>query len=179
LARGAQQRQHPFRIVVLATVDAQLAPQLRNVVLRQVDIEQATVVCHTDYRSEKVLQIQQHNLVSWLFYDPGQQIQLRLQGRAQLHYHDQIAGAAWEQTPARHYYCGLAPAMAVAQPNSGLPTSIAPELTAAESAAGWDNFAVIRSGITTIDWLKLGVNGHYRAQFWRDAENWRGTWVTP
>ena len=177
LQDGVEDDQHPCRTALLATTGPAGA-SLRTVVLRQVIEAGRLLRCYTDVRSAKVAEIQRDPRVSWLVYHPGEKVQLRLSGRAVLHMADNLAKARWQATPdvRRQVYRGVAP------PGTPLddPTAAFPP-PAAETAPdeGWENFAVLSSQIDSIDWLYVGRQGHRRAKFRWQGDEWTTSWVVP
>jgi hypothetical protein len=123
------------------------------------------VLCYTDARSDKAKQINQNPGVSWLFYDPGERRQVRLEGQGFIHTDDDIAEAEWAGTSEAHrrLYAGPAPGFAPRQ----------------DQSPARSHFAVIRCRVGAVDWLDLKAPGHRRARFtWRNG-NWRADWIAP
>lgn len=182
LGRGVREAKAPFHTPVLATLTPH-GPEPRVVVLREADAVNRRLRCHTDVRSRKVAEIAAQPAVSWLFYDAAQKIQIRAGGMAQVHHLDDLAARAWTDSrlsSRRCYVIADAPGTVVDAPKSGLPKHLTGRIpTLAESAAGWENFAVVVAEITRLDWLYLDAHGHRRAQFVWDGADWRGTWVIP
>ncbi len=88
--KGAERSAEPFHLGVLATSGVQ-GPSLRTVVLRAVYPEQRVLLCHTDSRSEKLMEIRNDERVAWLFYDPDKKLQVRLRGKAAVRADDSLA----------------------------------------------------------------------------------------
>ena len=184
LGRGAEQRDHPYRLGVLGTCDTSGSGcELRTVVLRRCDPQHRELIFHTDARSPKLGWIAHNPRISWLFYDPEAKLQLRLQGHAAVHRGDRVADQAWAATPLRSrrsYATEAPPGTPLDGPASGLPASFqAHDATAADSHDFSDCFAVVVTTIRDIDWLYLSSRGHRRAQFGWAAGGWTGRWVVP
>lgn len=170
LGQGVVRARHPFHTPALAS-QADSGPDVRTVVLRHVDPSRRRLLCHTDFRSPKVGELQASPDVAWLFYDPGNKTQLRIKGRVQVHHEDELARARWEQSTTRSRQCYHA---AYAPGTPGTAT-----LAAEPLEAGFDNFAVIDCTVTSIDWLYLRSRGHLRARFeWQDI-TWHSQWIAP
>lgn len=204
LKEGARSARSPFHTAVLGTVEDG-EPRLRTVVLRDADREAARVLCHTDARSAKVRQIGADAPVSWLLYDPGRKVQLRLEGRARVHAGDALADERWRSSAAGSRRCYLVepgPGAVLARAGSTLPQGLRdrrPEPEETEPGRG--NFAVVAAGIERIDWLHLTADGHRRARFRRAGpagnggphrgddrnhgcghdcgQGWAGDWIAP
>ncbi len=170
LEEGAGTARSPFHTAVLGTVEDG-EPRLRTVVLRAADREAGRVLCHTDLRSAKVRQIRDDAPVSWLLYDPGRKVQLRLEGRARVHADDALADERWRASAAGSRRCYLVqpgPGDVLESAGSTLPQGLRgrrPE--PGETEPGRGNFAVVAAGIDLIDWLHLTADGHRRARFRR------------
>ena len=52
LNSSLKQRNHPFHIFAVATINNQSKPDVRNVVLRDVDEKSKSITFHTDKRSK-------------------------------------------------------------------------------------------------------------------------------
>jgi pyridoxamine 5'-phosphate oxidase len=172
-----------FRTPALGTIGDQ-RPCLRTVVLRRVEPSRRTVACYTDARSAKVREIRACPAVSWLFFCPKRNVQIRTEGPAAIHHLDAVAREAWSRTSlwGRRGYCvEPAPETEMKAPSSGLPASFVGRApTEAESEAGWPNFAVIATTIDRFDWLRLDdARGHRRAQFAWSGDRYTGRWVVP
>jgi pyridoxamine 5'-phosphate oxidase len=182
LSRSMTEAEHPFHTPVLGTI-GRYGSSLRTVVLREVVPSERYLSCYSDRRAAKVADLLTHPQASWLFYDPGQQIQLRLGGRATLHFTDQLADRAWAKVGlnSRKNYLSLQrPGTPLANPGSGLPETFdSRNLSPVESEAGRKHFAVIVCQITFLDWLQLNPDGHRRAQFIWENDKLRSNWVTP
>jgi hypothetical protein len=182
LEEGAGSASSPFHTAVLGTVEDG-EPRLRTVVLRSADRASSRVLCHTDARSAKVRQIGDGAPVSWLLYDPGRKIQLRLEGRARIHDDDALADERWRASAAGSRRCYLVepgPGAVLQRAGSTLPEAVRerrPE--AGETATGRANFAVVAAEIDSIDWLYLTADGHRRARFLRRRDRWEGDWIAP
>ena len=183
LESGAKNAKSPLHTPVFSTVTTTGAPGARVVVLRECVPQLRRLRCHTDARSLKAAELAKNPAVAWLFYDAAQKIQIRATGTARLHQGDEEARHGWQQSRLDSRRCYLVseasgtPLEALA---SGLPAYLTERRpTAAESEAGWPNFAVVISEITRLDWLYLSAYGHRRAQFTWDGANWRGSWVIP
>lgn len=196
LEEGAGSARSPFHTAVLGTVEDG-APRLRTVVLRAADREAGRVLCHTDARSAKARQIGDDAPASWLLYDPGRKVQLRLEGRARVHADDALADERWRASSAGSRRCYLVepgPGAVLERAGSTLPQGLRerrPE--AGETEPGRENFAVVAAGIELIDWLQLTADGHRRARFRHVGRGdgggpdrghdcgrgWAGDWMAP
>jgi hypothetical protein len=183
LLDGSRNPKDAFYTGTLGTLSA-AGPSLRTVVLRGVDLLQRTTVSYSDVRAGKVAEILGNPAVSWLFWDDGRKVQLRLTGRATVHTDDALADGHWQGTSPsnrRSYLAGPAPGTAQPSPTSGLPEALdTREPTEEESAAGRPHFAVIITQVEYLEWLWLARGGHRRAAFrYAGKERTEATWLVP
>jgi len=165
LEKGVSSYRAPFHYVTVASIDHD-RPDLRTVILRDVDKGRREISFHTDLRSPKVTQLKKNSAISFLFYDAENRIQLRCSGEAVLHFKDARAELAWRKSRLSSQLCytNLLPS------GSDLP---APELidlsrtdvSDEELEKAFANFLVVTSKINEIDWLFLHHKGHRRVKF--------------
>lgn len=167
LRQGVEDRTAAARVLALATVAADGAPAVRNVILRAADRSAATVDVHTDARSAKVAALRAEPRAAAVIWDPATQLQLRLSGEIAI-----LAGAAvaedWNRVPraARVSYGN--------DPPPGEPIAGPGDYVSGDGAGV---FAVLRLSVAWIDVLHLG-DTHTRALF-RRADGWHGQWLSP
>jgi hypothetical protein len=182
LQRGTDRFNDPFHWPVLGS-SGKDGPGLRTVILRQFNLSERILVCHTDSRAEKVHEISSNANVSWLFYHPKKKIQLRISGPATLHTDDSFADEQWTATKltGRLNYCAIEPpGTAIDYPASGLPDLLVNKApTLLESEKGRRNFLVIAGRIDSLDWLQLNILGNRRARFDWTPSGLNATWLVP
>ena len=71
---------HPFKYMTLSTIDKDLRPQSRRVVLREVN-DNLDCIIFTDSRTDKVKQIENNCHACILAYHPKKLLQLKLNGK--------------------------------------------------------------------------------------------------
>jgi len=170
-ARGVADRRSPFHTPTLATIGGGGAPRLRTLVLRGFDATTRTLRLHTDRRAGKFGEIAADPRVSLHGYDPGQRVQLRLEGHATLHTDDAVAEAGWAASRDFSRMCYAI------DPGPGMPVE-APLPAPLDPAAGRPHFAVIRLEFHCMEWLWLAAEGHRRARFtWGEAPS--AAWLVP
>ncbi len=165
---------HPMRLLTLATVDEQGAPDARLLVLRGASRENRRLWFHTDCRSKKAQQLQHQPEVCVVGYDNRDDVQLRVFGTTRLHHGNEIAEQHWMQTniAVRNMYG-----------SSNIPGASLPEhdprvhrhqvLMDTELAeVGRYNFLVIALIVDRIDWVQ--VNGPLqRRALLRSETDWK------
>jgi pyridoxamine 5'-phosphate oxidase len=179
---GVLDRHHAFHSPVFAT-ESNGEANVRVVILRRFWRKPAKLAFHTHIGSPKAAEIAENPKVSWLFYHPKEKLQLRIKGVATIHTNDELAEEQWLSTDffSRRCYIGEAPTTVSKSVTSGLPEHLIDrEPTKDESEIGRANFAVISSGISSIDCLELAVRGHRRSLFtWKENGELETKWLTP
>ncbi|NBB74395.1 MAG: pyridoxamine 5'-phosphate oxidase [Bacteroidetes bacterium] len=182
IAAAAAEAQHPFRTPALSTVGAD-GPDVRTVVLRAVDPEARTLTFHSDRRASKVDDLRLNDAIMWHGWDAERSQQLRLRGTGSVHTEDDVADALWAHSTLEErtlYVRPATPGRRVERPRSGLASGVHSEpLTEADVAPGRKHFAAIRTTITSIQWLHLHPEGHYRARFRWTGDRFEGNWIIP
>jgi pyridoxamine 5'-phosphate oxidase len=165
LAQAAAQREHPFRLMSLATVDG-AAAALRTVVLREVAADRQQLIFFTDARSPKVAQMGAHPEGSLMVWSAALGWQLRLRVALSVQTDGLAVSSRWARLKlspaAQEYLSPLPPGAPVAQHQPERATRA--------------QFAVVTAQVMAMDWLELHADGHRRARF--DAAG-TGQWVTP
>lgn len=172
LAEGVRSRKSAWRCLAVATVGRDQHPELRNLVLRGYDRADRKLRFHTDVRSRKWAQLEQHSPVSILGYDPVRQLQIRLRGAASLHHGDAIAQAAWEKSHIMSRACYTA----AHAPGTQVDT---PPAAPVYGENGVDHFGVLIAEYAEMEVLKLSSGGHRRARFFWTGETFQDTWLAP
>jgi pyridoxamine 5'-phosphate oxidase len=178
LLLAAHNVSHPFRTGIVASAGA-TGVNIRTVILREADIANHTIYFYTDIRSAKVADLRLNDNISWLFYDAEEKVQVRLSGHAKIHHQDEVTKQCWQKvSPAgRSSYSAMpGPSTIVDMPTDGL-THLN---DAGENAdIGFENFAVVHTKITRLEWLHLNSDGHRRAAFNLVNGKWQGNWLIP
>lgn len=168
LINGAIKSRDPFHTPCVATINKGDV-SLRTVVMRKALPLSREIRFHTDTRSHKWKELEADNTISALFYDASSRIQLRVQGKAVLHFKNEITTEAWHKTvlsSRRCYLTALSPSSFSDFPTSGLSEEIEQEnFTIEESEIGQQNFGVVSIQVASIEWLWLNHSGHRRALF--------------
>ena len=179
LNASLSQGKHPFHIFAVATTNHNSMPDVRNVVLRNVDQKCNTISFHTDKRSKKINQIKNNSDVCALFYDQEKKIQLRLYGKIFPVDDMDIKQEKWNRSRRMSKLCYLnkyPPGEEISSSKKYLPDD--KDLENLEN--GIENFSIINIDIKSIDWLNLNHKGHERMiiDFLKNSEvNFR--WVAP
>jgi 3-hydroxyisobutyrate dehydrogenase len=180
LVNGAVKSRDPFHTPCVATHSG-IDISLRTVVLRKAVPESKELRFHTDTRSKKWQELIVNPSISALFYDAADRIQIRVKGRAVLHFNNDITSAAWQKTSLssrRCYLTNFDPSSFTDHSTSGLPEHIEQEnFTLEESEIGFNHFGIVSIQVQNIDWLWLHHAGHRRAFFDYVSEQYQ--WMIP
>lgn len=180
LVNGTIKSRSPYHTPCVATLhNGEVS--IRTVVLRKAIPLTKELRFHTDIRSNKWKELQDSNSIGVLFYDPSTRVQIRVKGKAILHFNDQMTSEAWQKMTlsSRRCYLSLAsPSSFSAIPTSGLSDEIEHEkFTLDQSEVGAQNFGIVSIQVESIEWLWLNHAGHRRAFF--DYVNSIYSWMIP
>jgi pyridoxamine 5'-phosphate oxidase len=180
LVNGAVKSRDPLHTPCVSTHSGNDI-SLRTVVLRKAIPESRELRFHTDTRSKKWKELTLNPTISALFYDAADRIQIRVKGRAELHFNNDLTTNAWQKTSLssrRCYLTNFDPSSFTQNPTSGLPEHIEQEnFTLEESEIGFQNFGIVSIQVQNIDWLWLHHAGHRRAFF--DYTDASFQWMIP
>lgn len=182
LTHGFLNRQSAFRTMNLCYIYDN-KPYCRTVVLRDCHDDLLYLQCHTDYRSPKIQALRENNQIAAHFYDSHSKIQITLNGTANIHYKDDIAKKAWDNTQVlsrRCYLSQLPPSYITTEADTGFDVKfINNTQNYADTEIGYDNFSVIRIMLQKIDWLYLHAHGNRRIIFTKNTTEFKGQWCIP
>lgn len=178
LRSGAQDRRSAFHTPVFSSLGLDGRPLSRIVVLRAFDPDQRRLRFHTDLRSDKIEQIRHDPRVAITFYDASMKLQIRCDGLAVLHDHDDLSTMAWDTSQRMSKICygtEPAPGNVIEQADAFVLPSDPDSI-----ATGQNNFCAVVTQVTTLEWLWLGHQGHRRARFtWDGNGHSKAVWLVP
>jgi pyridoxamine 5'-phosphate oxidase len=141
-------------------------------VLRAFDEAGPTVQFFTDARSPKLSHLAHHPAASWLFYDGGQRLQLRLDGTGVVAADQMTRRRCFEQAKKGLYdYAGLLP------PGTVIPNPRASDHPDATEDQAFPNFCVVETRVARLEVLQLRQEGHLRALYVFDPPE--AHWLAP
>ncbi|ORM57811.1 pyridoxamine 5'-phosphate oxidase [Pantoea rodasii] len=163
LDTAAQDPHAGFRYVNVCTLDAELKPQARMMVLRRTDSVKRRLEFHTDIRSAKWQELALNPAATVLGFCSQSRLQLRLQGYFKRYEPESaLANQVWEGLPiwTRRSYSGGPP---------GDESLFSPDQTRdVESEEnrgdGKHNFGVLVFQAESLDWFQLQRNDNRRAR---------------
>jgi pyridoxamine 5'-phosphate oxidase len=167
LREGAQKRQHPFHHAAVLSIDDLGFPSGRMMTLREADEPALGLRFHLDRRSAKFREWLDRPQLAVLFYDIAGMWQIRARGRAELHWDNNIAAAAWAAThpmAQRTYLTEVSPGEELDwERESTYPQGLeAKRPTPEQSALGYTRFGVLWCRVEEWDSLHLRGTGHER-----------------
>ena len=181
LVRGEADKKHPYHFPALATYGAR-GVQQRTVVLRKALKPARLLYSYSDARTQKIDDLRQHPEAHWLFYDHSSKEQIRAHSQVTLHHQDQPAREVWDTIPpdARGDYIGpVAPGTHTEHYADNLPPEFKEAPTKENTQAGFTNFVVMACEVKALDFLKLRHDGHLRARFYWQENQWKRYWAAP
>jgi 3-hydroxyisobutyrate dehydrogenase len=180
LVNGAVKSRIPFHTPCVATLNNG-AVSMRTVVLRKALPLSKELRFHTDIRSNKWKDLQNNDSISALFYDASTRVQIRVKGKAILHFNDALTSEAWQKTTLSSRRCYLthdSPSSFSEIPTSGLSQEIEQEnFSLLDSEVGAKHFGIVSIQVESMEWLWLNHAGHRRAFF--DYTNKSYRWMIP
>lgn len=178
LENASHDPEAPFRYLTVCSVDQNLQPQARTMVLRAVLERSRELEFHTDIRSPKWEELQQNQRATVLGYCPESRLQLRLQGTVTLHAPGtKQAQSAWSKLShwTRQTYAGGPPGDELAFEPAQV-TSISSE--GADRSEGQIYFGILTFRATSLDRFQLQRQNNQRMLFQYNSsgslasENW-------
>ena len=183
LTRGVKDRKHTFHTPVFCNIGDENSIESRVVVLRQFDSPNMVLNFHTDFRSPKMLGLQQNNNSLFVFYDHKLKIQLRIKTISTINNQNKVTEEMWDKTKLFSRKCYLtekAPSSSTNLPEDGIDQSLGGrEPTIEESERGYKNFTVVQNQIQQIDWLYLAASGHRRLKIILEKQIPSFQWIIP
>ena len=175
LARACLDRNHKMRYFTFCTSAPGTAESAcRMVVFRRL-IDTWTIRFYTDSRSSKVAELKQNPNCSLLFWNPGNNLQIRMKAEARLHHLNKITSEEWmhiQGSAVKSYSSEVPPGTAIDSPEKAHSRN--PE-------AGPEFFAVVDCTPFEIRALQLNSSDHLALRFIREdaAKTWTGGWIVP
>ena len=178
LLKAVKDAAHEYHLFALSTADGN-KPELRTVVLREVDNDKYRISFHTDTRSPKYKQILDNPTISALFYDPVRRIQLRVKGSASPSDDKSLLKTLWSKLNKDSRQCyqrELAPSDPL--PNDIMINQVPDKNSNIDSNVyGFENFTRITIQVTDIEILMLHHLGHKRLKCKLNCEPIKTQWL--
>jgi pyridoxamine 5'-phosphate oxidase len=182
LNTAVKNRKAPLHLLTLGTTSPD-GPDLRTMVLRDFDQTSRSLFFHTDYRSEKIAQIQTNPTITIHGFDPNLRLQIQLYGVGKIHRQNPLARERWEKSQAMSRVCYTvpqAPQSEINTPEEGYSSLITTHATLDNTESGYTNFSVLECQFDRVVCYSLSAQGHIRAEFkYTSSEDVSKTWLSP
>ena len=164
---------HNYHLFALSTIDTN-SPNIRTVVLRNVNENEHLISFHTDIRSPKFTQITKNQNVSGLFYDIQSRTQIRMIGTASVCDDEKILRSLWDKLSKDSKECYMGE-VAPSDPLSG--KTIINKIKESKPDDGYNNFTRVTIYISKMEVLLLHHLGHRRIEFKIDGNKLTHRWL--
>ena len=173
---ASKNRHTLFHTPTLSTFDGNRV-STRTMVLREFDPDKRLIRFHTDFRSVKIEQLKKDSHAAIHGYDPNLKIQIRFDGKINLHHNDKVTKGSWElskEMSKECYFVGGPPGTRIDDPSGFDPSTFD-----FESTNGFENFCVLVFQFESMEFLYLKKSGHRRAiHNWTTGEH-QSSWLIP
>ena len=171
LRKAASRKKHPFKNVVLTTVNEQ-TPISRWVVFRKLTLEQNLLV-YTDSRSEKIKNLRKNYNCGLLFYNNKQGLQIYFNTIPTIHQKNELTKKYWQGivgTSSENYTTMHPPGSIINSIDEGHKI---------DKSLNDKHFSIIEFDPVKMSILQLNRDGHIRANFVKINSVWRGSFTVP
>lgn len=146
----------------------------RVMVLREFDMNKRIMRFHTDYRAPKIGQLSDYIFATVIGYDPNLKVQIKLHGKINVNYQNEITQKAWKSSSNRSKKCYSVKggsSLEIQNPNEY-------DIVEYEVESGYENFSVLIFFFDSLEFLYLKRSGHRRAlHSWND--DLESSWLVP
>ena len=134
---------HDYHLFTVATSSNNI-PEIRTVVLRDVDLDNYEISFHTDSRSPKYNQLVKNSSVSALFYSISKRTQIRIKGKAEASNDKKLLTSLWNKLSKDNKECyqGEIPPSGTI-PDTKILNSIIDDPNTNNNNQGFENFSRI------------------------------------
>ena len=166
LSTAVKDAAHEYHLFTLSTINGS-NPEIRTVVLRDVDINNYQISFHTDIRSPKYKQMKKNPNIGALFYDSLSKIQLRLKGTPSFDQDPSLLKQLWSKMnkDSKQCYQGKYPPSETLLDGveiNNIDTNYSYEY---DIEHGFENFSRITVNISSMEILMLHHLGHKRIKY--------------
>ena len=153
---------HEYHLFTVATSSNNI-PELRTVVLRDIDLDNYKISFHTDSRSPKYNQLIKNSSVSALFYSISKRTQIRIKGNAEASKDKELLRSLWDKLSkdSKECYQGEIPPSGI-MPDTKILNDIIDDPSMDNNNFGFENFSRITIDVSSFEILRLHHLGHKR-----------------
>jgi len=171
LSDGAKEHSHPFHFANFATLGLEY-PEVRTLVIRRFDAN-LSFYFFTDFRSQKIAELQKNPASRLHFYPPSERMQIRITGKADIPHQNDVSNEFWKGID------GNAKKAYISKISPGDQIDIPDEAFDWVERLADKYFAVVQLVASELDELQLNGAEHLRVSFSKSNGNWEGKWLVP
>ena len=153
---------HDYHLFTVATSSNNI-PEIRTVVLRDVNLDNYKISFHTETRSPKYNQFVKNSSVSALFYSISKRTQIRIKGKAEASNDKKLLTSLWSKLSkdSKECYQGkISPSGII--PDAKIFNDIIDDPDVDIDNKGFENFSRIKINVSSFEILRLHHLGHKR-----------------
>ena len=168
---------HDYHLFTVATSSNNI-PEIRTVVLRDVNLDNYKISFHTDTRSPKYNQLVKNSSVSALFYSISKRTQIRIKGKAEASNDKKLLTSLWSKLSkdSKECYQGkISPSGII--PDTKIFNDIIDDPDVDIDNKGFENFSRIKINISSFEILRLHHLGHKRLFCHLSKNNTTFQWI--
>ena len=171
LRNGISRKKHPFKNVVLTTVNEK-TPMSRWVVFRKLTLENNLLI-YTDSRSEKIKNLRKNPNCGLLFYNNRQGLQIYFNAVSTIHQKNELTKKYWQGIVGKssENYTTVNP--------PGSPISSIDKGHITDKDLNDKHFSIIEFIPVNMKILQLSRDGHIRVNFVKINNEWEGSFIVP
>ena len=168
---------HEYHLFTVATSSNNI-PELRTVVLRDIDLDNYKISFHTDSRSPKYNQLIKNSSVSALFYSISKRTQIRIKGNAEASKDKYLLNSLWNKLSkdSKECYQGAVPPSGII-PDTRILNDIIDDSSVDNNNQGFENFSRITIDVTSLEILRLHHLGHKRLLCYLSKNDTSFQWI--
>ena len=171
LRNGISRKKHPFKNVVLTTVNEK-TPMSRWVVFRKLTLENNLFI-YTDSRSEKIKNLRKNSNCGILFYNNKQGLQIYFSTVSTIHQNTELTKKYWQGIVGKssENYTTVNP--------PGSPINSIDKGHITDKDLKDKLFSIIEFIPVNMKILQLSRDGHIRVNFVKINNEWEGSFIVP
>lgn len=171
LRNGISRKKHPFKNVVLTTVNEK-TPMSRWVVFRKLTLENNLLI-YTDSRSEKIKNLRKNPNCGLLFYNNRQGLQIYFNAVSTIHQKNELTKKYWQGIVGKssENYTTVNP--------PGSPINSIDKGHITDKDLNDKYFSIIEFIPVNMKILQLSRDGHIRVNFVKINNEWEGSFIVP
>ena len=159
-------KKNPFRFFTLSTVAHNGSPNSRTVVLRDFNKDNFTFTIYSDYRSQKITELNSDCRAQLLFYDAKRSVQVVVSVNCISIIKNENTFKSIPNYSKKDYLSKLAPGDIITSPD------------AIDYEKKLNYFTELELQATAIDYLQLKRNNHLRIKY-ISSDGWSGVFLNP